>query len=98
MDGLRRKDGELERLVAQVEEGQRRYAENVYRLDVVSDLIAKRRAREIEFERGEEDDYESEQGEYESEQELQDGHESEQEEHEDEQGIIRVKLGHLRIH
>lgn len=57
------KAGELARLTAQVEEGQRSYAENVHRLDVVNSLIAKRRTREqgLEFEfEGEEDDYESE--------------------------------------
>jgi hypothetical protein len=54
------KDDELARLAAQVEEGQRSYAENVHRLDVVNGLIAKRRAweQELEFE-GEEEDYES---------------------------------------
>ena len=78
------KDGGLARLAAQVEEGQRSYAENVHRLDVVNGLIAERRAweQELEFE-GEEDseDYGSEQ----------DGHESG--EH-----SIRTKLGNLRIH
>jgi hypothetical protein len=69
MEGLatqrEEKDAELARLAAQVEEGQRSYAENVHRLDVVNGLIAKRRAREqdLEFE-GEEDDYESEQDEH----------------------------------
>ena len=54
------KDSELAKLGAQVEEGQRSYAENVHRLDVVNGLIAKRRVweQELEFE-GEEEDYES---------------------------------------
>jgi hypothetical protein len=85
MDGLQRKDGEFASLVAQVEEGQRGYAENVHRLDVVNGLIAKRRAREQVFE-GEED-FESEQ----------DDNNSEREEHEGEQSI-RVKVDYLRIH
>jgi hypothetical protein len=72
MEGLatqrEEKDAELARLATQVEEGQHSYAENVHRLDVVNDLIAKRRVREqeIEFE-GEEECYESEQDEHESE-------------------------------
>ncbi|KAH9981776.1 hypothetical protein BJV77DRAFT_967145 [Russula vinacea] len=86
VEGLRWKDGEFASLVAQVEEGQRSYAENVHRLDVVNGLIAKRRAREWEFE-GEQEDYESEQ----------DDNESEREEHEGEQSI-RAKLDYLRIH
>ena len=86
MEQLRRKDGEFARVAAQVEEGQRSYAENVHRLNVVNGLIAKRRAREQELD-SEEEDYESEQ----------DDDESEQEEYDDEQSI-RVKLGHLRIH
>ena len=93
MEGLRWKDGEFASLVAQVEEGQRSYAENVHCLDVVNGLIAKRRAREQEFE-GEQEDYESEQDDDESEQ---DDNESEREEHEGEQSI-RVKLDYLRIH
>jgi hypothetical protein len=92
VEQLQRKDGEFARLVAQVEEGQRSYAENMHRLNVVNGLIAKRRAREQEFE-DEQEDYESEQEDYESEQ---DEDESEQE-YDDEQSI-RVKLGHLRIH
>ena len=68
MEGLRWKDGEFASLVAQVEEGQRGYAENVHRLDVVNGLIAKRRAREQEFE-GEQEDFESEQDDNESERE-----------------------------
>ncbi|KAF8487708.1 hypothetical protein F5888DRAFT_1710504 [Russula emetica] len=54
MEGLatqrEEKDRELARLAAQVEEGQRSYAENVHRLYVVNGLIAKRRAREQELE------------------------------------------------
>jgi hypothetical protein len=59
------KDVEMARLAAQVEEGQRSYAENVHRLDVVNGLIAKRAAwgQELEFE-GEEECYESEQDEH----------------------------------
>jgi hypothetical protein len=59
------KAGELARLAAQVEEGQRSYAENVHCLDVVNGLIAKRRGweQELELEGGEED-YESERGEH----------------------------------
>ena len=65
MEGLatqrEEKDAELARLAAQVEEGQRGYAENVHRLDVVNGLIAKRSAREQELEfEGEEEGYESE--------------------------------------
>ena len=86
VEGLRWKDGEFASLVAQVEEGQRGYAENVHRLDVVNGLIAKRRAREREF-KGEQEDFKSEQ----------DDNESEREEHEGEQSI-RVKLDYLRIH
>lgn len=58
------KDGEMARLAAQVEEGQRSYAENVHCLDVVNDLIAKRSVweQELEFE-GEEEGCESEQDE-----------------------------------
>jgi hypothetical protein len=62
------KNGELARLATQVEGGQGSYAENVHRLDVVNDLIAKRRAREQELEfEGEEEGYESEQDELENE-------------------------------
>ena len=62
MEGLanqrEEKNGELARLAAQVDEGQRSYAENVHRLDVVNGLIAKRRAREREPEfEGEGDGY-----------------------------------------
>jgi hypothetical protein len=101
MDGLQRKDGEFASLVAQVEEGQRGYAENVHRLDVVNDLIAKRRAREREFEgeegfESEQDDDQSDQDEDESES-KQDDNKSEREEHEGEQNI-RVKLDYLKIH
>lgn len=53
------KYGELAKLAAQVQEGQRSYAENLHRLDVVNGLIDKRR----EFE-GEEEGCESEQGEH----------------------------------
>jgi len=65
MEGLatqrEEKDAELARLAAQVEEGQRGYAENVHRLDVVNGLIARRSAREQELEfEGEEEGYESE--------------------------------------
>lgn len=83
---LQRKDGEFTRLVAQVEERQHSYAENVHRLNVVNDLIAKRRAREQEFE-GEQDDYENDEDEDDSEKEAYEGEQS-----------IRMKLGHLRIH
>ena len=58
--GLHREDGKIPRLVAQVEEKQRSYAENVHRLNIVS-------AREQELE-VEEEDYESAQDEDESEQ------------------------------
>ena len=85
VEGLQRRDGEFARLVAQVEEGQHSYAENVHRLNVVNDLIAKRCAREQEFD-GEED-YESKEDEEGSEQDAYEGEQS-----------IRVKLGHLRIH
>jgi flagellar biosynthesis chaperone FliJ len=69
MEGLatqrEEKNGELARLAAQVEEGQRSYAENVHRLDVVNGLIAKRHARERELEfGGEEEGYESGLGEH----------------------------------
>ena len=83
---LQRKDGEFATVAARVEEGQRSYAENVHRLNVVNGLIAKRRAREQELD-SEEEDYESEQ----------DNDESEQEEYDDEQSI-RLKLGYLKIH
>jgi hypothetical protein len=69
MEQLRRKDGEFARVAAQVEEGQRSYAENVHRLNVVNGLIAKRRAREQELD-SEEEDYESEQEEYDDEQSI----------------------------
>jgi hypothetical protein len=59
--GLQREDGKIPRLVAQVEEWQRSYAENVHRLNILS-------AREQELE-GEEEDYESAQDEDESKQE-----------------------------
>ncbi|KAF8464792.1 hypothetical protein DFH94DRAFT_848780 [Russula ochroleuca] len=100
VEGLQRKDGELASLVAQVEEGQRSYAENVHRLNVVNGLIAKRRRLEEEFE-GEQEDYESNQDDNESEQDEddseQDDSESDREEHEGEQSI-RMKLDYLRIH
>jgi hypothetical protein len=86
VEGLQRKDGEFARLVVQVEEGQHSYAENMHRLNVVNGLIARRRAREQEFE-GEQEDYESEVDEDDSEQEAYEGEQR-----------IRMKLGHLRIH
>jgi hypothetical protein len=67
VEGLQRDDGEFVRLVEQVEEGKRSYAENVHRLNVVSGLIAKRQAREQEFE-DHESDQESEEEEHEVEQ------------------------------
>jgi len=72
MEGLatqrEEKDAELATLATQVEDGQRSYAENVHRLDVVNGLIAKRHAREQESEfEGEEEGYESEQDERENE-------------------------------
>jgi hypothetical protein len=82
------KDGELARLAAQVEQGQRSYAENVHCLDVVNGLIAKRRAREqLELDDEEEECSGSEW----------DEHESGQEAHEGEQSI-RTKLDHLTLH
>ena len=94
MEGLsaqrEEKDGELARLAAQVEEGQRNYAENVHRLDVVNGLIAKRCAREqgLEF-KGDKEGYEpdSEQDEYNSGKEEQEGERS-----------VSARRGHLKIH
>lgn len=102
LEGLKRNDGEIARLEEQVEEGQRSYAENAHRLDVVNDLIAKRRAREQEFESEEEDcenEQEGEEGEHDVEEEDYESgeQESEEEEHEVEQ-IPRVKIGQLKIH
>jgi hypothetical protein len=54
--------------VAQVEEGQHSYTENVHRLDVVNGLIVKRHAREQELE-DEQKDYESKEDEDDSEEE-----------------------------
>ena len=55
---LQRKDGEFTRLVAQVEERQHSYAENVHRLDVVNGLVTKQRLRKQEI-GGEQEDYDS---------------------------------------
>ena len=55
---LQQRDGEFTRLVAQVEERQHSYAENVHRLDVVNGLVTKQRLQKQEI-GGEQEDYDS---------------------------------------
>ena len=62
-------DVEFTRLVKQVEEGQHSYVENLRLLKGFNGMIAKRRAREQEFER-EQDEGESGYEEYEGEQSI----------------------------
>ena len=79
--------GKIARLVAQVKEGQSGYAANVHRVNVVNDLIVKRRAREQEL-KDEQEEYGREQDDDESEQEYYDDYSDEQEGCENELSIM----------
>lgn len=87
VEQLCRKDSDFARLGAQVKEGQSGYAANVHRLNVVNDLIVKRRAREQEL-KDEQEEYGCEQDDDENEQEDYDDYSNEQEGCENELSIM----------